>query len=477
MGLHAFLVPKDIRNPIRGRLEGKARILTALPESPNTDESYVARQIREFHHNDDGDDFWSQFLPGTQEGLYVVQEYNNKLLFDLSQLDRLVDPSKAARLGLTPTNVTLPIALCLQDPERYPSLSRARKEIRQGKIVRLYDQSVERAHVGDRIILPHTRWGRQEAKAAVRRDLQASPPAWSLVPPPFRLPVVYEDDHLAIVHKPAGVLVYPEGGKGRNNVRYALLHVLKPSNHQAALERPEVVHRLDFATSGLLAVAKTQPAVRHLSQQFEDRRVQKTYTAVVHGRPHLSELAHNCTRIIGPPTTSLPKVWIPNNLLEEHPPNGHQSSSEEWRLVETFQDGKEAVTLWKPLCEVPSKDGYVTVVQLRPKTGRYHQLRRHMAWSYRTPIVGDPKYSPGNQDASYRGRLLLCANAIALEHPYYNSPVGRKEWQRQSLVRGQDPSWCLEEQEGIVYLSASIALPIKFAKFLQSHRRRMEREP
>jgi 23S rRNA-/tRNA-specific pseudouridylate synthase len=181
-------------------------------------------------------------------------------------------------------------------------------------------------------------------------------------PPPFKIEVVYEDDHMAIVNKPAGIVVYraeggrgggARGGHGRDTLLSALPYVLKPSkftndSEEVPLERPQPVHRLDRPTSGLTVVAKTKAAAVRLAQQFEFRKARKTYCAIVNGVPIAGD---------------------------------SEDTFSEWRTVDYDLDGKSAITSWRQIRRVQSlhgRDGQLTLVELKPKTGRYHQLRRHM---------------------------------------------------------------------------------------------------
>lgn len=194
-------------------------------------------------------------------------------------------------------------------------------------------------------------------------------PVMNYKKPPFDLPVVYEDDHFAICNKPAGVVVYANrgGGHGIMTIRAALPFAVKPSvvGTVSTLRRPQPVHRLDKPTSGLLLVAKTKPAMVNLSEQFRDRKVKKTYTAVVNGIP--PELKKNSVssaeaRSLGVDT-------------------GSTNESTTWQLIDFPLDEKHAVTVWRTLQysrSLKGMDNYVTLVELKPKTGRYHQLRRHM---------------------------------------------------------------------------------------------------
>jgi 23S rRNA-/tRNA-specific pseudouridylate synthase len=171
---------------------------------------------------------------------------------------------------------------------------------------------------------------------------------------------------MAIVNKPAGVVVYraeggrgggARGGHGRDTLLSALPHVLTPSNfsvdseegpHTVPLDRPQPVHRLDRPTSGLMVVAKTKAAAVHLAQQFEFRKARKTYCAIVNGVPIACD---------------------------------NEMSSSDWNMIDRDLDGKPAITYWRQIRVVQSlhgRDGQLTLVELKPKTGRYHQLRRHL---------------------------------------------------------------------------------------------------
>jgi len=107
--------------------------------------------------------------------------------------------------------------------------------------------------------------------------------------PPINVTVLYEDDHCALVNKPAGAMVYNpnKGGRGKMTVRAVLPFVLQPprAGTMSVMKRPASVHRLDKPTSGILCVAKTKPAFVALSRQFHDRIVQKTYMAIINGNP------------------------------------------------------------------------------------------------------------------------------------------------------------------------------------------------
>ncbi len=130
-----------------------------------------------------------------------------------------------------------------------------------------------------------------------------------------------------------------------------------------------------------LIVAKTKPAMVNLTRQFAERKVKKTYTAIVNGIP--SEDTE--TRI-----TSLDAY----KLGVDVDPNDENS----WQVIDQTLDEKHAITVWRSVRHVKSlkaRDGVLTMVELKPKTGRYHQLRRHMAWDRDSPLVGDKTYDDG----------------------------------------------------------------------------------
>ena len=163
----------------------------------------------------------------------------------------------------------------------------------------------------------------------------------------LKLEVCFENNHLAIINKPPGLLV---SGNKKKTIANALAYNLTKSSDSDALTQPKPVHRLDFPTSGLLLVAKTQAAVMALNKLFESRKVKKTYHAITYG---------------------------------EMPTSG---------TIATEVDKKNAFTEYNVLQTVPSdKFGCLNLVKLFPKTGRKHQLRVHLS-SIGTPILGDKDY-------------------------------------------------------------------------------------
>jgi len=192
-------------------------------------------------------------------------------------------------------------------------------------------------------------------------------------PRPFRFPlrIEYEDDWLAVVEKPPG---YPVNGNRHRTIENALIFNLKESSQRDALKWPRPVHRLDNSTGGLLVAAKTKIALARLGQQFQYREVQKRYRAIVIGR------------------------------LEGR------------ACIKEPLDEREAETRYSSVEHVPSlRNNWLTLIDLWPKTGRTHQLRRHLA-NIGYPILGDKLY--GLEGEILRGKgLFLWAVEISFTHP------------------------------------------------------------
>ena len=448
-----------------------------------TSTRYIEKSDEESFYNDaERDANRIQYPKGTPEGFYIVKEYtvpsqgfptlvtntDGNVGFGITQ-------EEVDRLDIHGGNITLPLALILLDDEEFPSLSRARKSCRKGYIVihrgplkfnetsgaHDFDpEKCKRGRVGDRVY-PDDVIGKQV------RMHGGFYPGFQSAKPAFDLPVVYEDDHFAIVNKPAGVVVYSQRhqGHGMMTVRAALPFVLKPPKRGtlAIIRRPASVHRLDKPTSGLLLVAKTKPAMLSLSRQFVERKVKKTYTALVNGIP--SE----------PVETSISAGDASVLGVDVDP-----DDQDKWQLIDHTLDEKSAVTVWKPLEYVKSlkaAESTMTLVELKPKTGRYHQLRRHMAWVKDSPIIGDSTYDGGGEAMSLRGRgLFLCSNKVSLEHPYYNSVEGRAEWE----CLPDDEKWAngfisLSTDGSTVEVHATIELPKKFQSFMLNEGDRQEK--
>ncbi len=200
----------------------------------------------------------------------------------------------------------------------------------------------------------------------------------------YALPLVYADELMLLVNKPAGLLAVP----GRGPDKQDCMSLRVQQHHPDAL----VVHRLDQATSGLMLFARNATMQRQLSQLFEQRDVAKEYVAIVQGL-----VAHDAGHMDGP----IAADWATRPL----------------RRIDLLI-GKPALTHYRVISRSPSNSyatdrTATTRLWLQPHTGRTHQLRVHLQ-ALGHPIVGDRLYG---EDAGYTGRMCLHAKSLQLSHP------------------------------------------------------------
>jgi 23S rRNA pseudouridine955/2504/2580 synthase len=231
-----------------------------------------------------------------------------------------------------------------------------------------------RVEMGDTVRVPPVRMASDTAK----------PP----VAPARDFPVLFEDDHLIAIDKPAGVAVH--GGSG---VSFGVIEQLRQARPQAKML--ELVHRLDRETSGILLVAKKRSALTHLQDQFRDRETGKTYLALVAG------------------------AWPANKKVIDLPLHKYLQADGERRVKVVARDdpdGMRAITLVK----VAQKLGAFTLLEVTIKTGRTHQIRVHLAASGHS-IAGDDKYGDFelNKSLQKQGlkRMFLHAWRLQFNHP------------------------------------------------------------
>ena len=204
-----------------------------------------------------------------------------------------------------------------------------------------------------------------------------------IVPENLHLDIVYEDEDLAVVNKPRGMVVHPAAGHASGTLVNGLMYQLDHLSGINGELRPGIVHRIDMDTSGLLMVAKNDIAHRHLVEQLMAKTVTRKYTALVHG-------------------------VIPHNLGTIEAPIGRNPKERQEMAV--VDDGKDAVTHFNVLERF--KD--FTLVECVLETGRTHQIRVHMKYiGY--PLAGDPKYGP-RKTIETDGQLLH-AGVIGFIHP------------------------------------------------------------
>src|SRR5215467_4258016 len=222
------------------------------------------------------------------------------------------------------------------------------------------------------------------------------------------LDIIYEDDSLIVLNKPAGMIVHAGSGKNeagsRGTLVNALLHRFSQLSQVGGELRPGIVHRLDKETSGLLVVAKTDKAHRKLAQQFSRRETHKSYIALVHG-------------------------WMPQ-------PNGTISTPisrdvvRRTRMTTRRSQGREAITHWTTLKQIDGPYGKLSLLEVRIETGRTHQIRVHLS-SLGHPVVGDTLYGAPRElvarqakmKSAALGRNFLHAAAIQFKHPVTDTPL------------------------------------------------------
>jgi tRNA pseudouridine32 synthase / 23S rRNA pseudouridine746 synthase len=195
---------------------------------------------------------------------------------------------------------------------------------------------------------------------------------------PLTVPVIFEAPDFVVIDKPAGLLSVPGKGPEKQDCVIARVRAMYPN-----ATGPMMVHRLDMETSGLLIVALTPDAQRRFSRLFEQRHIDKRYTAVLEG--HLRENAG--------------EINLPIRIDIDRRP--HQT-------IDPIH-GKPSTTRFRVLDRTTLRDHPVTRVEFEPLTGRSHQLRVHSAWGLGAPIVGDHLY--GSRALSQR--LLLHAGFLA----------------------------------------------------------------
>ena len=187
----------------------------------------------------------------------------------------------------------------------------------------------------------------------------------------LKLEVLFEDEYLAIINKPAGIAV---SGNSFATINNALSNNLQPSKQEDAV-RPRPVHRLHYPTSGLLLIGKTSTSIQQLSKLFEQKDIQKTYHAVTIGK-------------------------MDREGTISSPIDDKEALTQYWLL--SFQSSQRFTRL--------------NLLELSPKTGRRHQLRKHLS-SLGNPILGDKEY--GTEGLILKGKgLYLHASRLEFMHPF-----------------------------------------------------------
>ena len=229
-------------------------------------------------------------------------------------------------------------------------------------------------------------------------ELKKMPPTGTIisveVPPPIPtdliaenipLDVLFEDEHLIIINKPAGLVVHPAPGHYTGTLVNAVLYHCPDLKGIGSEKRPGIVHRLDMGTSGVMVVAKDQATHEGLVKLFSTHTIQRKYEAICYG----------VTKTVsGKIETTIGRH--PNNRL---------------KMTANVRDGKKAITFYKILKQTEK----ITHMELTLETGRTHQIRVHMSQVLHTPILSDPLYS---DVSSHLKRLPPEVFEVLKDYPY-----------------------------------------------------------
>jgi len=265
--------------------------------------------------------------------------------------------------------------------ERLTDLSRARlQSLIRGGLVRVDGAASKAAH---------------RLRGGERVEIEVPPPAdETLTPESVPLSIVYEDPHVLVVDKPAGMVVHPGAGRSGGTLAAAILAHAPTTAGVGGPRRPGIVHRLDKDTSGLLVVAKTPQAYDDLVEQLAARTVTRRYLAVVHGRVRANEAVVDAP--IGRHPTDRVKMAI-------RPAGRGKRAVTRYRVLERFAD--------------------FTLLEVRLETGRTHQIRVHLA-SLGHPVVGDSVYGkPRTRSPIPLDGYALHATGLAFVHPAFRKVI------------------------------------------------------
>jgi 23S rRNA pseudouridine1911/1915/1917 synthase len=255
---------------------------------------------------------------------------------------------------------------------------------------------------GDVLVSGRTAKSSYKLRAEDEIEVELTPLApTAFVPENIPLEIIYEDDDMIVVNKPAGLVVHPAASISSGTLANALAFHFQQLSTRAGLARPGIVHRLDKDTSGLIVVAKTEAAHENLADQFRARAVFKSYIALVHGR-----LKQETGQI------DQPIARDPRNRTRMAVVRGGRPSLSLYRVRRQFER--------------------FTLLDVEIKTGRTHQIRVHLQW-LKNPVVGDGVYGDGRdktvQDARLRARInalnrqFLHAEQLAFHHPRTGEPM------------------------------------------------------
>ncbi len=202
------------------------------------------------------------------------------------------------------------------------------------------------------------------------------------------LKILYEDNHLIVVYKPAGVLVQPAVKGGESLIEQTKAYLKKKYNKPGNVFLG-LVHRIDRPVSGIVLFAKTSKGASRISEQFREHQIKKTYSALVIGKLEPS------------------KGILRHSLMKD----------EDRKIAKISEEGKESELYYETI----KSSGSLSLLKIQPITGRFHQIRAQLAHAGH-PIVGDTKYLPAGRQAANRqvahlkdGSIALCATELEFE--------------------------------------------------------------
>ena len=229
-----------------------------------------------------------------------------------------------------------------------------------------------------------------EKGASIEVDIPPSKPT-ELIPENIPIDVIFENDDLMVLNKPAGMVVHPSAGHSEGTLVHAVLAHTPGIEGVGGEQRPGIVHRLDKDTSGLILLAKNDSTHRWLQDQFKMRVVKKVYIALVDGQP-------------------------PTQKGRIDAPIGRDTAHRKKMAITTINKGREAVTDYFTLQQYASH----TLIEAHPHTGRTHQIRIHLSF-IGCPIVGDLLYGHKNSTIPMK-RHFLHAKKITIQIPGEDTP-------------------------------------------------------
>ena len=243
------------------------------------------------------------------------------------------------------------------------------------------------------------------------------------------LQILYCDSHICVVNKPSGVLSVP--GHRRNPSLADLVYdTIQPSScstrDDGSIDELDqsVVHRLDMATSGIIVYALSKQALQKLHVTFRDRKVQKTYQALVEGHLSLGAMEGEIDVALERDPTNPPYMRVAQPRDDRSKESDDNNDTTEQPKTHKFwrEAPKPSKTTWSILgYEYDTKGNPLTRVALKPHTGRTHQLRVHTSGVLGTPIVGDDIYGSGTHDPN--ANLCLHAHRLCIHHPITGAPM------------------------------------------------------